>query len=257
MSVVVLMYSKYSSACDRLLQMMNPVLDFRKICIDHDAVRQLVVSDPKRFQIRTVPCILVFFANGGMNKFEGEDAFRWARETIQKMKNIVRETVETPSPGATPASPNVVSHMERGFSTFPSSHQVRLETFSSIPVVAEQHDPSIVEGGNRQLTEAKAVMPIDTEVYTDMKRRMDTNPLFPPRETIPARGNTTQSSSTQESPEETEGESAPSDHPSKAIKKDKQENLMTLAQQMQKQRDREDEIINPNPVSKITETRSN
>lgn len=88
MSVVVMIYSKYSPSCDKLLQLINPVLDFRKICIDNNNVRQLVLTDPKNYNIRQVPCILVFYSNGVMNKYEGEEAFRWAHDTIEKMTHL-------------------------------------------------------------------------------------------------------------------------------------------------------------------------
>jgi hypothetical protein len=271
MSVVVFLYSKYSRGCEKLLEMMS-VMDFRKICVDHDEVRKLVIKDDKKYNIQKVPCILVFFANGVMKKYEGSDAFDWVRDTMEKMKYISDATnPSTPShqvamtSGAMTSGAMTSGAMTSGMVGVPS----RVEVPSQVGVVevpSRVDVPSRVEVPSRpapkQPSSSKleplfnlqqhsspqepiAVQPVgssssdisDLSDIPDMRRAMDSAPL-PIQKLAP--------------PKNTEGHSESggntNTNPMRGIKSDKQESIMSVAQQMQKQREKEDEVRNPNTV---------
>jgi hypothetical protein len=214
MSVVVLMYSKYSKRCESILQLMNPVMDFRKICIDHDEVRKLVLKDEKKYQVQTVPCILVFYSSGVMNKYEGNDAFRWVSETIGRM-----QTISAPPPSPAPSS--VVSSVVSSVAPPPASPPLE-----SYPV-----SENITGGGSvpsRAPGESIPVMPAMPFSSIPVQPVLEEKPVLPPK----------QEKINEEVPQTMRG-----------VKSDKQENLLSVAQQMQKQREMEDETRNPNPAA--------
>ena len=223
MSVVVLLYSKYSTACETLLQKMS-VMDFRKICVDHEEVRKLVVADQKKYSIQKVPCILVFFSNGLVKKYEGEDAFAWVDETIEKMRVLTTPPPPVMFPNERPFSrpPAPVQQHENEPEDASPLVKTAFSTFSTLPV-----------------RESIAVQPVESESSSmtnddnvpDMRRAMDSAPL--PIQKLKA----------MPPPQSEEGEGDAAAAPMRGIKSDKQENLMSLAQQMQKQREKEDETI--------------
>jgi len=239
MSVVVLLYSKYSSACESLLQKMS-VMDYRKICVDHEKVRKLVVSDQKKYSIQKVPCILVFFSNGLVKKYEGEDAFAWVHETIEKMRVLTTPPPSFPTPSPTPvmvptvAPVEVVVPPQKPFRHFQND-------------VDDDEDNDAVERAFQPLStlhprESIAVQPVDLDSegggesgVPDMRRAMDSAPL--PIQKLKMVSSSPSSSS------ENDSDSNGGATPMRGIKSDKQENLMSLAQQMQKQREKEDETI--------------
>ena len=263
MSVVVFLYSKYSRGCEKLLEMMS-VMDFRKICVDHDEVRKLVMKDQKKYNIQKVPCILVFFANGVMKKYEGSDAFDWVRDTMEKMKYIS----DASSP---PLPPNQVA-MERTSATM-TSGMVEVPSQVGVVEVASREQPSREQPSREQVPsrpapkqpssskleplfnlqqhsspqEPIAVQPVGssssdlsdmTTDIPDMRRAMDSAPL-PIQKLAPTKNN--------EGHSESGGNSNSNSNPMRGIKSDKQESIMSVAQQMQKQREKEDEVRNPNP----------
>jgi hypothetical protein len=87
----VLLYSEYSSHCKKILKMVQEYpLDFNKaiglntLCIDNENVRKRIAKS-KNIKINTVPCILVIYDDGGVEKYEGSTAFGWLEEVITKL----------------------------------------------------------------------------------------------------------------------------------------------------------------------------
>jgi len=184
---------------------MNPVMDFRKICIDHDEVRKLVLNDQKKYQVQTVPCILVFYSNGVMNKYEGNDAFRWVHETIDRMQTI---SSPPPPPQAPPPAPQQAPP--------PAPQQAPLQA----PLQAPENTGGVP---SRAPGESIPVMPAM------------------PFSSIPVQPVEESSSSLVAEQEKDEVEV----QTMRGVKSDKQENLLSVAQQMQKQREMEEEVRNP------------
>lgn len=85
----ILLYSKYSHQCKKYMNMINQSADFvskidlKTVCIDNEEVRKRIVNS-KKIGITSVPCILVVYKDGGVEKYEGGTAFEWAEELIRK-----------------------------------------------------------------------------------------------------------------------------------------------------------------------------
>lgn len=85
----VLLYSKYSQTCNKLFEITSSSgIDFSKILslvsIDSEDVRKRIKND-KRFGIQTVPCLLLLYTNGTVEKYEGHDVFLWTTNIISRL----------------------------------------------------------------------------------------------------------------------------------------------------------------------------
>jgi hypothetical protein len=82
----VLLYSKYSSRCKNLFDIIknnNVDLSLTTICIDNKKIRKRIKND-KMFQIKEVPTIITIYSNGGAEKYEGNKAFELIESLIVK-----------------------------------------------------------------------------------------------------------------------------------------------------------------------------
>jgi hypothetical protein len=87
--LVTLLWSKYSPHCKKLLDSISeaPInlmvaVGLQMVCVDNEDVRNRVFSSEK-FDITAVPCILVSFHDGVIEKYCGSAAFRWTEEQIR------------------------------------------------------------------------------------------------------------------------------------------------------------------------------
>ena len=72
---IICLHSKFSKYSKNLLYLVQNKLTFIKfICIDNNKVRKRILND-KKLNVTTVPCILVVFSTGIVEKYEGEAAF--------------------------------------------------------------------------------------------------------------------------------------------------------------------------------------
>jgi hypothetical protein len=90
-SFCVLLYSKYSPQCKKLMDGVTTCgFDFvtatgmSSLCIDNKDIRSRIESS-NTIEITEVPCILIGYSDGGVEKFEGDTAFEWAGSYIQKL----------------------------------------------------------------------------------------------------------------------------------------------------------------------------
>jgi hypothetical protein len=83
----VLLFSKYSSNCKRLLDIINSGrVDFsplQRLCIDNADVRARIKAN-KQLEINIVPCILSVYPNGVVEKYEADHAFDWVEDIIKR-----------------------------------------------------------------------------------------------------------------------------------------------------------------------------
>ena len=179
MSVVIILYSKYSNLCTELFQSIDQTLEYRRLCIDNASVRRLILKR-NQYDIQKVPCILVFHANGVMNKYEGQAALEWARETVFQTKHV--------SPPPPPPSSPTVFFMEE-----PPPATTTPTTFFHTPTVQEE-----------EKQEEEKTIPYKEE------ESMDNSPVM------------------------------------KAVKDDKHDSVLTIAQQMQKEREAVDDTLRKN-----------
>jgi hypothetical protein len=62
---------------------LNDRIKINTVCIDNEEVRQRVINN-EQIDVTTVPCILVIYADGNVEKYEGLDAFKWCEDIILK-----------------------------------------------------------------------------------------------------------------------------------------------------------------------------
>ena len=108
----VLLYSKYSSLSKNLMDMMNRSgVDFNNkfslqtLCIDNEEIRNRIIKN-KKIEVTTVPCLLLIFLDGGIEKYDGVNIFEW-------VKGIIRQFAPPPPPP--PPPPPQQSEEEKWF----------------------------------------------------------------------------------------------------------------------------------------------
>ena len=86
----VLLYSKYSPMSSKLMTALStcPVdlsttVGIRPVCIDNEDIRRQILKD-KKIEINSVPCVLIAYNTGNVEKYEGSNAFEWIEETVSK-----------------------------------------------------------------------------------------------------------------------------------------------------------------------------
>lgn len=86
----VLLYSKYSPMSSKLMTALStcPVdlsttVGIRPVCIDNEDIRRQILKD-KKIEINSVPCVLIAYNTGNVEKYEGSNAFDWIEETVSK-----------------------------------------------------------------------------------------------------------------------------------------------------------------------------
>ena len=91
MNRIIILYSKYSQNCKKLLSMARNTItelenvELSNICIDNKDIRKKILKS-KTLIVKMVPCILVLYPDGGVEKYEGGTAFRWVEEIINNTK---------------------------------------------------------------------------------------------------------------------------------------------------------------------------
>lgn len=209
-SIIVVFYSKYSKRCTDLFDVIRDTLDYRKICVDHPDIRSMILQESQKYSIRSVPCVLVFYANGVMNKYEDAQAFLWAKELTKTVKK------SSISSGADAVSFSSKTTLFGEGTVAPSP------TFFTPTPHQQQQEPIAVET-------------ITEENLIGMKRRIETSPLI------------------QRNNEHVIDDSRmDGNRNEKKVHNKKAENIKNLAQMLQAEREKEDEALNPNAVSKIS-----
>lgn len=95
----ILLYSKYSSFSKKLMDYIKTSgIDFtnlirlQPLCVDNEKVRKRIIEN-SQIGISSVPCILLIYKDGGVEKYEGSSVFNWFEEIIKKfMKSQPQET---------------------------------------------------------------------------------------------------------------------------------------------------------------------
>lgn len=90
-----LIYSKYSKNSTKFLELIkNSGVDFTSfmkmecLCIDNQKIRNRVLSNTK-IEVKTVPCVLIVFPSGNIEKYDGESVFNWANNIINSHKQVL------------------------------------------------------------------------------------------------------------------------------------------------------------------------
>ena len=78
---------------------LNPV------CIDNEDVRERIIK-AKQIDISSVPCVLIVYPSGGVEKYEGSGAFQWIEETVRK--HMPPQPPPQPQPVQLPPQPSPI-----------------------------------------------------------------------------------------------------------------------------------------------------
>jgi hypothetical protein len=94
MSIIVVFYSRYSQQSLDFLQEIEKIMEVRKLCIDNQDVRDVIISEKENYKIEYVPSILIFHSNGFMEKHSGiESCIEWLEKVKpQEVKPIISST---------------------------------------------------------------------------------------------------------------------------------------------------------------------
>lgn len=180
MSIIVVFYSRYSQQSLDFLQEIEKIMEVRKLCIDNQDVRGVVISEKENYKIEYVPSILIFHSNGFMERHSGiESCIEWLEKV--KPKEV---------------KPMILSKDK-------NIEEVKvISTPEKIPIEEIEYEP----------------------------RRMDTKPLIEKRES---------KDDENENIEEKLKEERETQAQTNMKKNNPNDNILSLAQQMQKQRETE------------------
>ena len=94
-NISILMYSKYSQQCIKVIELINKgnfleATKLKLVCIDNEKIRKRVLKS-KKIKVNSVPCMLLFFSNGNVEKHDGVNLFNWVYSTIEKINPSIRE----------------------------------------------------------------------------------------------------------------------------------------------------------------------
>ena len=89
--ISILLYSKYSKQCMIITETINKsgvnflnITKLKLICIDNQFIRNKIKKS-KKILITSVPCMLLIFSDGTVEKHDGENLFKWVHNTIKKL----------------------------------------------------------------------------------------------------------------------------------------------------------------------------
>jgi hypothetical protein len=101
----VLLYSKYSSVCKNLMNTIQTSgvdfaakLSLQTLCIDNKEIRNRILKN-QQIQVTTVPCLLLIFPDGGIEKYDGAHVFEW-------VEGIIRQHAPSPLQPPRPQEPS-------------------------------------------------------------------------------------------------------------------------------------------------------
>ena len=75
---LIVLYSKYSPQCKKILNVYDAqaMSWIKLVCVDNERLRQRILS-AKELDIKTVPCVILLYADMRMEKFEGHGVIDW------------------------------------------------------------------------------------------------------------------------------------------------------------------------------------
>lgn len=103
---VTLLYSKYASNYKDIMSLVKQQNFITLISVDKREMRENLIKS--KFNIKEVPCILVGYDDGMVDKFEGDNAFEWLQQivattdTTQSIKKTPVDSLILPEPDPDP-----------------------------------------------------------------------------------------------------------------------------------------------------------
>jgi len=88
----VLLYSKYSSYSKQLMEFIQKsevdlgrTIGLQTLCVDNEKIRNRIMKN-KDIDVISVPCLLIIYPDGGIEKYDGDNVFDWIGNVIAKIK---------------------------------------------------------------------------------------------------------------------------------------------------------------------------
>ena len=89
-SSTIILYSRFSPACTQFLQLLDQIplegrtiFKFQPLCIDSTKVRNII----QKSNIKSVPFVSIIYTNGQRETFEGDLAFVWVTDVINRLRS--------------------------------------------------------------------------------------------------------------------------------------------------------------------------
>lgn len=86
----ILLYSKYSKYSKEFISIIEnssvniiEIFNLKLICIDNEIIRKKILNS-QQIDIKSVPCLLIIYEDGGVEKYENENIFQWVENVIQQ-----------------------------------------------------------------------------------------------------------------------------------------------------------------------------
>lgn len=86
----VLLYSKYSTHSQKLFEAIHhsgldlqTMVGMSMVCVDNSDIRQRLLES-ENVDVSGVPCILLVYSDGTIEKYQGVSAFQWISEVIKR-----------------------------------------------------------------------------------------------------------------------------------------------------------------------------
>lgn len=93
----ILLYSKYSKYSKEFISILEQsstniveTFNIKLLCIDNENIRKKILNS-KQIDIQTVPCLLIIYQDGGVEKYEDLKAFQWLENIIQQLSHVVSQ----------------------------------------------------------------------------------------------------------------------------------------------------------------------
>ena len=276
----VLFYSKYSQFCKKIIKSIEDSnIDFNKlkgltlVCIDNDDIRAQILKS-NSIDIKSVPCLITIYNDGGIEKYEGEDSFKWVEDVIvkntPKVEVPVEPVIQQPPPMPMPPPQQQQTQiMEKNISPEPQEFlddeedeyipepipekKRRLPPQQHIP----ENIPTKIKKANIQkinnLTPIEDIEDEDFEEEYENNIEIETVDIFPPKQaslrtgagTYEINGEFGKKNNNSTKITKVVKSSVP-EIPGKKGRKD----IMSTALEMQKLREKEDESLSRPPFSK-------
>jgi hypothetical protein len=96
----ILLWSKYSPKSSYLLKSIkdsNVQFNLDSLCIDNKDIKKRVCED-KNYEIKSVPCLLIMYTNGVVEKYDGDRIFDWFNNSIKENRVLDPEPEPEPEP---------------------------------------------------------------------------------------------------------------------------------------------------------------
>jgi hypothetical protein len=83
------------------------LVGLRELCIDMKKVRETIVNNSK-IQVSIVPCLLIGYSDGMIEKYEDQNLHDWVDEII-RINNKTGSVITTPTPTSTPITTPIIT----------------------------------------------------------------------------------------------------------------------------------------------------